>query len=185
MKKTSDIGEQKAAIRRRLQNIRRNTSASQKALWDEALQNKLRQQVEAINAKRIHTYLPFSEEVNFWPTLDWMLEEGFELFAPEVLPGGRLKHRPLESLSQLARGVFNTQHPNTSLSYEGPYDMVVVPGLAFDPEGYRIGYGGGYYDRFLAQAHCKYTVALAYPFQRVDALPREAHDKPVAEILYP
>jgi 5-formyltetrahydrofolate cyclo-ligase len=58
-------------------------------------------------------------------------------------------------------------------------DCFLVPGLLFDRTGYRLGYGGGYYDRILAQAPDSISIALAFGFQLVDALPHDAHDRPV------
>lgn len=61
-------------------------------------------------------------------------------------------------------------------------DVLIVPGLAFSTEGYRIGFGGGYYDRYLKDFHQE-TVALAADFQVVDSLPIEPHDIPVSKLL--
>ena len=63
----------------------------------------------------------------------------------------------------------------------------VVPGAVFDREGYRIGYGGGYYDRYLAaRREIPFdTLALAYPFQLVEEIPRDDWDLPVGKVLTP
>jgi 5-formyltetrahydrofolate cyclo-ligase len=61
--------------------------------------------------------------------------------------------------------------------------VVLVPGLAFDRRGYRVGYGGGFYDRFLdAHPHAQ-TLGMAYELQRVDRVPTEPHDRPVAGLI--
>jgi 5-formyltetrahydrofolate cyclo-ligase len=63
-------------------------------------------------------------------------------------------------------------------------DFIIVPGRAFDPEGYRLGRGGGYYDRFFSQAHVRgRAVGLAFDCQIVPQVPRQNHDRPVDLIL--
>ena len=62
--------------------------------------------------------------------------------------------------------------------------LILVPGLAFDDEGFRIGYGGGFYDKFLAKEPEHPTVALCYSFQMVDAIPTEDYDIPVDLVLW-
>lgn len=63
------------------------------------------------------------------------------------------------------------------------YDMVIVPMLGFDRRGYRLGYGGGYYDKFLAKNNCKQIVGLAYGFSEIDEIPEEIHDKKMDKII--
>lgn len=63
------------------------------------------------------------------------------------------------------------------------YDLIIVPVVSFDKSGNRLGYGGGYYDKFLAYNHCKHAIGLAYSFQEVTALPIEKHDKKLNSII--
>lgn len=91
----------------------------------------------------------------------------------------------LESFEQLEPGHFGIMEPkidSTSIVNSNDIDLLFVPGLVFDRKGYRIGYGGGYYDRFLAQFSNK-TLSLAFSFQVVDEIPRFDYDKPVDCII--
>lgn len=63
------------------------------------------------------------------------------------------------------------------ISQAKKYDLCVVPLLVFDDRGYRLGYGGGYYDKFLTQNQCKQTIGLAYSFSQIEKIPNEAHDQ--------
>ena len=60
--------------------------------------------------------------------------------------------------------------------FNGRYDLIIVPGLAFDNRNYRVGYGGGYYDNFLVMQPESFKVGIFYPFQKVDVVPVEPHD---------
>ena len=80
------------------------------------------------------------------------------------------------SLTKLEMGIMQTLHPKEPLIYEGKYDLVIVPGLAFDKANYRLGYGGGYYDNFLIDHPEAHKVGIFYPFQMIDSVPKEPHD---------
>ncbi len=83
--------------------------------------------------------------------------------------------QPLKSLDEVENGVFGTVHMASKLEYSGDYDLIIVPGLAFDAANYRLGYGGGYYDNFLSQ-HVGQKIGIGHPFQLIDSVPIEAHD---------
>lgn len=113
---------------------------------------------------------------------------------PRVLPGGELELVLVERLdSDLTPGAYGISEPRRGLPVVAPgaVDLAVVPGVAFDRAGYRLGYGGGYYDRLLPRLTRAVTVGLAYAFQVVAAVPRTATDVPVhvvvtdAEVLGP
>lgn len=91
----------------------------------------------------------------------------------------------LESFEQLESGYFGIMEPkidSTSIVHSNEIDLLFVPGLVFDRKGYRIGYGGGYYDRYLTQ-FSKQTLSLAFSCQVVDEIPRFDYDQPVDCII--
>lgn len=81
-----------------------------------------------------------------------------------------------------AHGLYEPISGKTTLFHREKIDLMIVPGVAFDDKGFRIGYGGGFYDRYLTDYNGK-TIALATNEQMVRTLPHEAHDLPVQEIL--
>ena len=92
----------------------------------------------------------------------------------------------LYDLSQVAPGFGGFPEPiSDSPVAEDTHALVLMPGLAFDRVGHRIGYGGGFYDRFLAKEPEHPTVALCYEFQMVENLPVESFDVPVDLVLCP
>ena len=91
----------------------------------------------------------------------------------------------LEDLSAVEKGYAGIPEPiaNEPVA-DDPEALVLMPGLAFDPMGHRIGYGGGFYDKFLASEPGHPTLALCYGFQMMDHLETEAFDIPVDCVLW-
>ena len=134
-------------------------------------------------AKSISGYLPYNQEVRTVPMLRQAQLDGKRVAVPKVY-GDTMKFLWLDDLSAVAPGAYNIPEPIA----DGPEAddetaLVLMPGLAFDPEGRRLGYGGGFYDRFLAKEPNHPLVALCYGFQMFDHLDVDAHDIPVDAVL--
>ena len=137
-------------------------------------------------AKTIYGYLPYNQEVRTVPMLRRALEEGKRVAVPKVY-GDDMKFIYLDDLSQVAKGYAGIPEPVA----DGPVAqdetaLVLMPGLAFDPQGHRIGYGGGFYDRYLAdrEALRLRSIAVGFRCQQVESVPVEETDvKPYQVIL--
>ena len=114
-----------------------------------------------------------------------MLNEKIKVICPKVLPKRQLENLELLSYGDFEAGPFNTYHPANNKVHTGEIDFVIMPGLAFDQVKNRLGYGGGYYDRFLIKHPEAYLAAVFYPFQLVDRVPVEAHDVKMNTLIYP
>lgn len=136
------------------------------------------------NAKTIYGYLPYNQEVRTVPMLERALADGKRVAVPKVY-GDTMKFIYMEDLSLVAPGAYDIPEPIAD-GPEGddPTALVLMPGLAFDEKGNRMGYGGGFYDKFLAQEPNHPTVALCYAFQMVDTIPTEEYDIPVDCVLW-
>lgn len=113
-----------------------------------------------------------------------LLERGQRVALPVCLPGRRMEARVISDMSQLVPGKFGIPEPDYTCPKAAAEEIgaVLVPGLLADREGYRLGYGGGYYDRWLA-GYQGFT-AMVCPRERlVDALPREGFDRPVELVI--
>ena len=179
------IADEKRQLRERILRQRRNLDQGQKEVWDRAILEQLKQWEQGLSADVIHVYWPMTDEVNLKPLYQQWIKAGKKLVCPKTLPKGLMENRLLKDLKNIEEGVFATYHPATAQVYQGAYDLVLVPGLAFTASGHRLGFGGGYYDRFLKEAPIKHTVAAAYPFQILEHLPVEVHDQKIATVLYP
>ena len=136
------------------------------------------------NAKTIYGYLPYNQEVRTVPMLERALRDGKRVAVPKCY-GDEMKFICLNDLTQVAPGYAGIPEP---IADEPVADdetaLVLMPGLAFDREGHRIGYGGGFYDKFLSREPNHPTLALCYDFQLLPHLDTEEHDIPVDTVLW-
>lgn len=135
------------------------------------------------SAQTLYGYLPFNQEVQTMPLLQQALSEGKQVALPKCY-GTEMRFVLVSDLSRIQRSAFGAPEPvDDSPLAADKNALVIVPGLAFDRRGYRIGYGGGYYDRFLSREPDHPTIALCYDFQVVDRLPADLHDIPVDTVF--
>ena len=102
-----------------------------------------------------------------------------------VVKGRSMDACPYEGNEKMHRGKYNIPEPTTT-SYTGKIDLTIVPGLAFDAKGNRLGRGGGYYDRFISATKSQsLLVGVGYDFQMVDSVPTNLFDKHMNYVVSP
>ena len=136
------------------------------------------------HARTFYGYLPYNQEVRTTPLLEQAIRDGKRVAVPKCY-GDEMKFIYLDDLSKVEPGYANIPEPIADGPIaDDPTALVLMPGLAFDPEGHRVGYGGGFYDKFLAQEPHHPTVALCYDFQMMPHLETEEYDVPVDLVLW-
>ncbi len=137
-------------------------------------------------ASAISGFHPHRSEIDTLPLLARLASEGFITALPIVTGRGkRLLFRAWAPGDAVVRGVLNIPMPDNDAHVVEP-DALLVPMLAFDSRGYRLGYGGGYYDRTLDDLRRQkqvVAIGVAYAAQEMEAVPRGAHDAPLDFIL--
>ncbi len=174
----------KKALRAQIKEKKRAMTPAEIREKSAVLGEKLAQCHLYRNAKTLYGYLPYNQEVRTVPMLERALRDGKRVAVPKCY-GEEMRFIYLDDLSQVAPGYANIPEPMA----DGPVAndetaLVLMPGLAFDPQGHRIGYGGGFYDRFLAQEPNHPKVALCYDFQLLPHLETEEFDIPVDLVLW-
>ncbi|MEJ0026907.1 MAG: 5-formyltetrahydrofolate cyclo-ligase [Rhizomicrobium sp.] len=127
-------------------------------------------------------YFPFRDEADPRALMAALAAKGHRLALPSVEPGRPLTFRAWKMGDAMHASAFGIPEPLPSAPEAVP-DLVLVPLLAFDTTGHRLGYGGGFYDRTLAALKDVTAIGVAYAGQEVAALPREAHDHPLDAVI--
>ena len=172
----------KAELRKKILQEMKTLSQEQKQAMDRALTERFLQHPFYQEVKTIATYLSFPHEFQTQELIKRMLKDGKKVLIPKTYPKGRMEFVVYDP-KQLAKTSFGLLEPQGDLEVVEPsqIDLIHVPGLAFTREGYRIGYGGGYYDRYL-EHFAGHTMSTIYPCQ-VQEFNSENHDIPVQEVL--
>ena len=138
---------------------------------------------ELASVDRVLCCLSFGVEVDTWWLIEQLLTADLEVVVPRAdFETGRLHLHPypcdLEELSFGLRQPLARSDELEPQEIDTTVGLAIIPGLAFDPAGFRLGHGGGYFDRFLARRDLP-AVGVAFDLQIVDRLPTEAHDRPM------
>ena len=174
----------KKALRAEIRAKKRAMTAQEIEEKSAALAKAFYETAEYKNAKTIYGYLPYNQEVRTTQMLAHALADGKQVAVPKVY-GDEMKFILLSDLSQVAKGYAGIPEPVADGPVAAdPTALVLMPGLAFDPEGHRLGYGGGFYDKFLAAEPDHSTLALCYDFQMLPHLDTESYDIPVDRVLW-
>lgn len=132
----------------------------------------------------IYGYYPFNQEVRLLPLLKAALAQGKRVALPRVA-NGQMRFFFIDSLTDTVPGYRGIREPAPFCPpAEDPTALVILPGLAFDHSGNRLGYGGGFYDRFLSREPEHPTIALCYDFQVVEAWDTDEFDHPADRVLW-
>jgi 5-formyltetrahydrofolate cyclo-ligase len=183
----------KAQWRRQLTAMREDLSIAEREQFSQRLCDVVEQhvlqplRVQVERPLRLCVYAPFRSEASPLTLVQWCWDKGDVIAAPRMLPAGEgMELRQVQSLSHWIVGKWGVPEPDPLQTYlidrTQSLDVVLVPGLAFNQEGGRLGYGGGYYDRLYAQeiANGHYGtlwIGFAYSNQVItEPLPIEAHD---------
>ena len=172
----------KAELRKKILQEMKAIPREQKQAMDQALTDQFLKHPFYQEAKVIATYLSFPHEFQTQELIEQALKDGKRVLIPKTYPKGRMDFVVYDP-QQLVKTSFGLLEPQGNLEVvdASQIDLIHVPGLAFTTEGYRIGYGGGYYDRYL-EHFPGHTLSTIYPCQIQDFIP-ENHDIPVQEVL--
>lgn len=159
------VALEKQRLREERLAARETLSEQERCALDESITQKLLETPEYAEAATVLTYVSVSSEVSTRMFIEGALRDGKKVAVPRCLPGHRLEFVAISSLDQLAPAPFNLLEPPKDLSALTVSQMddsiCIVPALLVDTKGYRLGYGAGFYDRFLSTYSGK-KICLAY-----------------------
>ncbi|MBI2598627.1 5-formyltetrahydrofolate cyclo-ligase [Candidatus Curtissbacteria bacterium] len=186
--------------------LRKSLIAKRSGLSTKSVEEKSRQIAKKmmesdlfLKTKIVSAYLPIRGEVSTKPIINFLIEAGVEVYLPKSF-GEEYKLVRFKSWNDLEKGPYgileplSPSHPEFSSGSKKmlkqvqhdkvDIDLAFIPGVAFDKNGVRLGYGKGVFDRLFAKSEAT-LVGLAYEFQIVDELPREEHDLVMDYVVTP
>lgn len=173
------------------QNLRQEMRLRKKTYGSEQLSRMSQPIIEALlahprlmSAHTILLYASLADEVDTHELINTLLRQGKTLLLPVVVDDHTMKICRYTHDTNIAHGVFGIMEPQAEAftDYE-QINLALVPGMAFDRHGHRLGRGKGYYDRFLSQAKDCYKIGVCFPFQLVDEVPTDEHDVRMDEVI--
>ncbi len=180
------VREEKLRLRKQIIEHMNSLSKERYTTLSEQIAFSLYEQKEWAEAKTIGITLSMENEVNTYPIIEKAWKEGKRVVVPKCNKETRtMSFRQISNFDQLETVYMNLREPIPALTEEvnaDEIDLQIVPGVAYTERGERIGYGGGYYDRYLVHYKGK-TLSLAYSFQMVEHIPVEPFDKNVEKII--
>lgn len=167
----------KESLRRELLSRRRDMDKCTKKKSDDSIHTKLVALMKKMKPRQVLCYVSTPIEVDTKPLLAELLNQNQAVYAPRCAEGAMRFFR-INALSELRAGAFGIPEPIGSEEFQGEADSVcITPALSFDRDGYRLGYGGGYYDRFLKD-YRGLSVGICYQ-SFLGEIPKEPFDLPV------
>ena len=174
------LTSEKAQLRKQLKPLRNNLALEKRVEWSLDICGHIEKLCVSRRIRRIGAFWPIGSEVDLRPLIaarpDWLF----------VFPKVASTHPPrlVWGPEPLEPGLFGTSEPMFAQHFTPPVQILLVPGLAFDDGGYRIGYGGGFYDALLDRLNDEIlALGIAFSAQRVPQLPIEPLDQPVHGIM--
>jgi 5-formyltetrahydrofolate cyclo-ligase len=179
----SDPGEtmsSKAKIRTRIIRLRNAMTREEITAGSDAIVKRLTELAGLRRASTLMVFLSYGSEVLIDDLIRWAWAEGKRVAVPLSNPETReLTPCRIDSFGDLEIGHYGIREPKVGSSNplpKGEIEVVLVPAVAFDRKGYRVGYGGGYYDRFLPGVPQAAKIGVAFACQIVDGIPADSYD---------
>ncbi len=178
----------KKELRKEILRKRAKITKEENDKYSNTIANTLYEMNSYKEANTIMCFISFANEINTRELIETSIKNGKTLVIPITIPETKeLKISQILDFSELEKGFYNILTPKEEfIRYIDPstIDLVLVPGVVFAKNGYRIGYGGGYYDRFLSKLDKSVPkVAIGFDLQVVEEVPTEDFDIPVDMIV--
>ena len=171
----------KNALRKMLLEKRDGISAEMKVITSRQIQKKIQKIKNYAEATSIASYYPIGSEVLTQSIMQDILSKGVKLSLPKII-NDMLEYRQVSDFTQMEMGKFDIPEPRADAKLVEDIDVILVPAVGLSRDGNRIGYGRGYFDKFLAQNDVT-SIALSYSKQLVGNIPTDDTDIPVNWIV--
>jgi len=164
----------KNALRELLLERRDNTSFDLLKIASKKIQKRINKVYAFKDAKKIGLYYPIGSEILTQDIIQELISKGKEVFLPKVM-GKNMEFRKIKDFSSLESGNFDIMEPKEDCEVDNYLDIIVVPTVGISPAGVRLGYGHGFYDKFLEKKDAV-TISLTLEKQIIKNIPKSEQD---------
>ncbi len=177
-------GEEKKQLRTLIRQRKGMVSEEQRRAASDAVCSRIVRHDAWQKASTIMLYNALSDEVDLSDLIKEALHEGKRVLLPVVVGDSEMEVRLVTSATVFSSGSFGIREPEGEafIDFE-EIDLAIVPGMAFDAEGHRLGRGRGYYDRFLPRLKKAFLLGVCFSWQLVERVPTDAFDRRVDEVV--
>ena len=166
----------KSEIRSEILAVRNSINLSEHQIRSKRISEKIINYIIDQKIESIHSYIAINNEVNTNLIIQYCLDNQVLVIVPKIENDRQLSHWVLNSLETLEKGLFSTLHPPQIKQAKEQANLILIPGVAFDKTKNRIGYGAGFYDRFLSETSASYKLGLAFDLQIIEKIEVDSHD---------
>ena len=174
-----NIAEKKKNLRKQLKARREEISDCEAVLAAKRCEKQLFELEQFLRCDFLFSYISYKKELFTHDIIKHALDRGKHIAVPKVVGDGEMQFFEIYSLSDCVPGAFGILEPQGKRSVNPSQckaPLALLPGLAFTMDGIRLGYGGGYYDRYFARQKKAFRIGLCYDFSLLKSLPCEPHD---------
>lgn len=173
----------KKVLREKGLNIRNNLSIGEVKSKSNLIINNIKETFDLKKYNTLGFYMPLGKEVDLRPLIEELLQQGKTIVIPKVLDKYHMDFFPIKDLNDYNVGRFNVLEPTSNKKMpRDNIEIIFVPGIYFSDDKYRLGFGAGYYDRYLA-AYSGIKVGVCFDFQHIPDLPIDDYDIPMDLII--
>lgn len=182
----------KKELRRYIRTLKEEHSAEEKEVLSQDICSAIMTHPKIKEASTILAYWSLPDEVNTHNLVEELWRQGKRVLLPKVISDTEMTIHEFLGLDSMAEGAYGIMEPTTpaidfhneaSLAEVGGTTVAaLIPGMAFSYDGYRLGRGKGYYDRFLSHTYI-YKIGVCYPFQLFDTIPHDQYDIRMDEMV--
>lgn len=181
-----ELGHNKLMVRNKIKELKNALSKEEIKDYSNKIYHNVLTSLSFDQYEEVYIYVSFNQEVDTSTIIDYLIQQGVKIGAPKIMDG-HMEFYYINDKNQLEPGFYGILEPTTDRVADGNNILMIMPGLAFDLHGNRIGYGAGYYDKYLHEYHKKriHKIALAYDFQIVEQIENNEYDVGVDGIITP
>lgn len=184
------FSDDKKQLRSKLKNIRMSIPDKSRVEQDLFFLDRICEIIKKDGIDAVLTYVSVQDEADTRNLIDRLVKSGTDVYVPKTYSNGLMEFYKVVSIDNLKMSFYRIPEPEESLTtifQSNVYRRVltIVPGLGFDRSGFRVGYGGGFYDRYISKRKSEIgrTVGLCYKECLCDKIPRQMHDVPVDSVI--